>query len=124
MRDSAGQRPERFELARSQPLGFRFLALAYVAKENRNAAVAWIGMDFVPNSSAGIDGFEFDRNPVGHHLFVIPLENGTHQRRKALPKQAAQDVLSLAAHHGFRFGIDVGHFPLRIDREESIRGLL
>src|SRR5438045_4207129 len=121
VRDPAGEGAERFELAGGEPFGFRFLALADVAEENRDAAIAPISVDIVPNLTGRIGGFEFDRDPFGHDAFVVRLENRANECWELFPKNAAKYVSAFTSQHLFRFGVEVGHLPFGIDREKSVR---
>ena len=124
MRDSARQRAERFELAGRESFGLRFLALADIAKENRDAAVASIRMHVVPNLAGRVGRFEFDGDLFGHDALIVPLENRADELRKLLPEHATEDLVAFATQHRFGLSVDVGHLPIGIDGKKSIRRFL
>src|SRR4051794_11884588 len=124
MRDAAGERPERLELARGQTFGLGFLPLAYVANKNRHTAIAGIGVNVVPNLAGRIARLELHGHLLRQDLLIIRLKNGADQFRKSFPKKASEQLVALSLHDRFGCGVYVGKFPLGIDRKKAVRRLL
>ena len=100
MGDAARQSAERFQFARRQALRFGSFSFPDVPEKNRDAAVAWIGVHFVPTLPVGslasnstgicsaidlvIIGF-IDRADELREFFPKPLPSNSSRVRPATP---------------------------------------
>src|SRR5262250_1014777 len=69
--DPSGERPERFELAGSEPFLLNPLPIRYISKEDGHPAATWINKQLVPNSAGQVADVEFDRHLLGHRAPII-----------------------------------------------------
>ena len=95
MCNPAGQGAERFQFARGQALLLVTFTLSRVAKEDGDAAAAWISVDFEPNSAGLITGFEFHRHSLRHDAPVIALKWRILQFGKFFPQLFAKKIIAL-----------------------------
>src|SRR6266568_4937586 len=84
--DSSGERPERFQFARGQPLFFDALAIGHISQENRNTPSARICKQLKPDLAARVTRFKFDRHLFGHGAPIILFKGIAGELWKLYPK--------------------------------------